>query len=176
MSNLLACSMAVHFLFYTEIFESVGVYEIPVFMILDEVINFTCPCILKIIDNQLALGGVLYTSCSAKHRLVLCFYTRQGSLLLLTLSNCVAARKASPFVIQCLYTLYNTLGNVTGQHGKHFLVSRQTMHLMAYSSNAVLLTMPGFNSLACGGIVILPGNNAATERGKQVILCKGMPV
>lgn len=62
MSNLLVCSMVLHFFDKTQIFPSVGVFEIPVFMILDEVINFTCPCILKIIDNQLALGGVLYTS------------------------------------------------------------------------------------------------------------------
>ena len=54
--------MALHFFAHTKIFPSAGVYEIPVFMILDEVINFTCPCILKIIDNQFALGGVLYTS------------------------------------------------------------------------------------------------------------------
>jgi hypothetical protein len=52
------------FLFHTDIFESFGVREIPVALILDEIINFTCPCILKIIDNQLALGGMLGTPSS----------------------------------------------------------------------------------------------------------------
>jgi len=89
--------MVLHFFDNTQIFPSVGVFEIPVFMILDEVINFTCPCILKIIDNQLALGGVLYTS-------------------------------------------------------------TQTF-------NAVLLG-EGLDSLACGGIVLMPGNDVAAQRGK----------
>ena len=81
-----------------------------------------------------------------------------------------AAKKASAFVIQCLYTLYNTMGNVTGHHGKHFLVSRQTMHLMAFHPHALLLAMPGFNSLAVGGIVLLPKNDVAVQRGKLLIL------
>jgi hypothetical protein len=61
MSFTLVCSMALFFFNNTKIFESVGVYEIPVRLILDEVINFTCPCILRIIENQLALGGMLCT-------------------------------------------------------------------------------------------------------------------
>jgi hypothetical protein len=40
------------------------------------------------------------------------------------------------------------------------------MHLMANSPHALLLAKPGFNSLACGGIVLLPSNNAAAQRGK----------
>ena len=44
--------------FSTKIFESTGVFEIPADEILNEVASFTCPCILKIIDNQLALGGM----------------------------------------------------------------------------------------------------------------------
>jgi len=40
------------------------------------------------------------------------------------------------------------------------------MHLMANSPNAVLLVEPGFKSLACGGIVLMPGNDAAAQRGK----------
>ena len=59
------------------------------------------------------------------------------------------------------------MGNVTGHHGKHFMVSRQTLHLMAFHQNALLLTMPGFNSLACGGIVLLPTNDTASQRGKK---------
>jgi hypothetical protein len=66
------------------------------------------------------------------------------------------ATKADGFIIQCMYTLYNSLGNVTGHHGKHFLVSRQTLWYMAYQKHAKLLSLPGFNSLACGGIVLVP--------------------
>ena len=62
------------------------------------------------------------------------------------------------------------MGNVTGHHGKHFLVSRQTMHLMAFHPHALLLAMPGFNSLAVGGIVLLPENDVAVQRGKLLIL------
>ena len=40
------------------IFESTGVYEIPADEILKEVNDFTCPCILKIIEKQVALGGM----------------------------------------------------------------------------------------------------------------------
>jgi hypothetical protein len=58
LSYSLVCSIVLFFLFHTEILESFGVSEIPVALILDEAINFTCPCILKIIDNQLALGGM----------------------------------------------------------------------------------------------------------------------
>jgi hypothetical protein len=65
----------------------------------------------------------------------------------------------------CIYTLYNALNNVTGHHGKHFLVSRQTLWLMANDPFAILLTMPGYNFLACGGIVLLPSTPAARERG-----------
>ena len=36
---------------------------------------------------------------------------------------------------------------------------------MAYSPNAVLLG-EGFDSLACGGIVLMPGNDEAAQRGK----------
>ena len=59
MTDLLVCSMALYFFDKTEIFESTGVYEIPTALILDEVINFTCPCILRIIENQISLGGML---------------------------------------------------------------------------------------------------------------------
>ncbi len=62
MIDLLVCSMALAF-FLTKIFESTGVFDIPVDDILNEVTTFTCPCILKIIDNQLALGGI-----PGKHR------------------------------------------------------------------------------------------------------------
>ena len=46
------------FFFKTKIFESTGVSEIPVDEIVHEVVHFTCPCILRIIDNQIALGGM----------------------------------------------------------------------------------------------------------------------
>ena len=65
----------------------------------------------------------------------------------------------------CVYTLYNALMNVTGWHGKHYLVSRQTLWLMANNPCAILLTMPGFNFLACGGIVLLPSTSDAIARG-----------
>ena len=88
----------------------------------------------------------------------------------------LAETKASAFVIQCLYTLYNTLGNVTGQHGKHFLVSRKTLFLMASRPNAFLLALPGFRSLACGGIVILPGSDETVQRGKCSCFASGRPI
>ena len=62
------------------------------------------------------------------------------------------------------------MGNVTGHHGKHFLVSRQTLYFMAFRPLAQLLSLPGFNSLACGGIVILPKNDGAAKRGKKYTL------
>jgi hypothetical protein len=65
----------------------------------------------------------------------------------------------------CQYTLFNALMNVTGFHGKHYLVSRQTLWFMANNPFAILLTMPGFNFLACGGIVLLPSTPEARARG-----------
>ncbi len=73
--------------------------------------------------------------------------------------------KATEFIIMCVYTLYNTLMNVTGHHGKHYLVSRQTLWFMANNPFAILLTIPGFKFLACGGIVLLPSTSAARARG-----------
>jgi hypothetical protein len=73
--------------------------------------------------------------------------------------------KATAFIIMCISTLYNALNNVTGHHGKHYLVSRQTLWLMANDPFAILLTIPGFNFLACGGIVLLPSTSAARARG-----------
>ena len=172
LSYPLVCSIVLFFLFHTEIFESFGVREIPVALILDEIINFTCPCILKIIDNQLALGGMLGIPSS--------FWAKQPGWETFSSSNVCqnvfAAKKASAFVIQCLYSLYNSLGNVTGHHGKHFMVSRRTLHLMAHNLHAMLLAKPGFSSLACGGIVLVPSNNAAAQRGKLPMLCKGDPI
>ena len=93
-----------------------------------------------------------------------------GKLALLIFSICFTAKKASAFILQCHATLFNTVGNVTGHHGKHFLVSRQTLYFMAFRPQAQLLSLPGFNSLACGGIVIVPKNNEAAKRGKKYTL------
>ena len=90
-----------------------------------------------------------------------------GKLALLIFSICFTAKKASAFISQCLATLFNTVGNVTGHHGKHFLVSRQTLYFMAFRPQAQLLSLPGFNSLACGGIVIMPKNDEVAKRGKK---------
>jgi hypothetical protein len=93
-----------------------------------------------------------------------------GKLALLICPICFTAKKASAFILQCLATLFNTVGNVTGHHGKHFLVSRQTLYFMAFRPLAQLLSLPGFNSLACGGIVIVPKNDGAAKRGKKYTL------
>jgi hypothetical protein len=78
--------------------------------------------------------------------------------------------KASDFIINCVYTLYNVMMNVTEHHGKHYLVSRQTLWFLAKNPSAILLTMPGCNFLACGGIVLLPSNAAACARGMFCII------
>jgi hypothetical protein len=57
-SDSLVCSIALAFFMNSPIFESHGVYEIPADEILKEVNDFTCPCILKIIEKQVALGGM----------------------------------------------------------------------------------------------------------------------
>ena len=76
-----------------------------------------------------------------------------------------AVLKVSDFIVMCVSTLFNTFGNVTGHHGKHFAVSRQTLWLMAKNPHAFLLTLPGPNFLACGGIVVLPSTSSARARG-----------
>jgi hypothetical protein len=76
-----------------------------------------------------------------------------------------AVLKVSDFIVMCISTLFNTCGNVTGHHGKHFSVSRQTLSLMANNPYAFLLTLPGPNYLACGGFVVLPITSAARARG-----------
>ncbi len=58
LSKPLVSSMALAFFKNTKIFKSIGVSEISTYSILNEVLNFTCPCILKIIDNHLASGGM----------------------------------------------------------------------------------------------------------------------
>ena len=58
LSDTLVCSMALTFFTHTEIFQSTGVSEIPADEILREVVDFTCPCILRIIENHIATGGV----------------------------------------------------------------------------------------------------------------------
>jgi hypothetical protein len=61
LSDTLVCSMALTFFTHTDIFQSTGVSEIPADEIFREVVEFTCPCILRIIDNHIATGGVFVT-------------------------------------------------------------------------------------------------------------------
>ncbi len=39
---------------------------------------------------------------------------------------------------------------------------------MAFHPYALLLSMPGFNSLACGGVVLLPKDDDTAQRGKRL--------
>jgi hypothetical protein len=50
----------------TDIFESPGMVEVPSDLVLEELVKFTFPCILRIIDNDILLGG----SVSMHHFLV----------------------------------------------------------------------------------------------------------
>lgn len=171
-SDPLFCSIGLAFFSNTNIFPSHGVCEIPADAILQEVVTFTCPCILKIIDKHIASGGNLGTPISfgALHPIFLeSFPYLSWNLALKTFFQIVfAGKKATVFIINCLYTLFNTLMNVTGHHGKHFMVSRQTLFWMAHHPHSLLLTIQGEqdNSLACGGIVLLPRNSAVVQRGK----------
>ena len=38
-----------------------GVVEVPVDLVLEEIVKFTIPCILKIIDNERLLGGSMFS-------------------------------------------------------------------------------------------------------------------
>jgi hypothetical protein len=49
--------MALKFFNHTKILDSPGVAELPAELILEEVMMFTIPAILKIIDNYIENGG-----------------------------------------------------------------------------------------------------------------------
>jgi len=55
--QLLLCSIALCFFKNSSIMDCPGVVEVPVDLVLEEIVKFTIPCILKIIDNELLLGG-----------------------------------------------------------------------------------------------------------------------
>jgi hypothetical protein len=51
--------MALSFFKHTPFLDCPGVVEVPVDLILEEIIKFTIPCILRIIDNAVCLGGLI---------------------------------------------------------------------------------------------------------------------
>jgi hypothetical protein len=49
--------MALCFFKHTSFLDCPGVVEVPVDLVLEEVVKFTIPCILKIMDDEILLGG-----------------------------------------------------------------------------------------------------------------------
>ena len=52
--------------------------------------------------------------------------------------NLCAETKLDMFTADCIHTLINFMGHVTERAGKNFMLSRQTLHHMAYTPGAVL--------------------------------------
>jgi hypothetical protein len=51
--------MVLCFFKHTPFLDCPGVVEVPVDLVLEEIVKFTIPCILKIIDNEIFLGGLI---------------------------------------------------------------------------------------------------------------------
>jgi hypothetical protein len=49
--------MVLCFFKHTPLLDCPGVVEVPVDLVLEEVVKFTIPCILRIMDNEILLGG-----------------------------------------------------------------------------------------------------------------------
>ena len=146
-------------------FDSLGALEVHGLLIVKEAVEFHFPCVIRIIEKRIENGGLCIFVC----------YFQSTFLTLCTIMMILIETKFDPFTASCVHTLWNHMGHVSQWHGKHFIKSRQTLHLAAFFPRSVEITDETGKGYPGGGLMFVPEDSIDALSGQLLflLLCVG---
>lgn len=134
----------------TDLLAALGVLETNLNALLEEVMLFTIPHTLAILENKLQSGDSFSFHCLAGFRCSVCF--RQKSLF--TFPDLIPGAKADQACCAAVYTVFNTLGHIDQRQNQKIL-SRLTLYRLSVH-NAILLVPEKIGPIRLGGFTWCP--------------------